>query len=112
MNETPADSKRSYPLLRLLKHARAYRKRTRMAIACSILNKIFDLAPPALIGAAIDVVVEKEASFIAKLGIVDVMHQLIALAIVTVMIWICESIFEYLHQWYWRNLAQTIQHDM
>lgn len=112
MTDTLAKSKRTSPLLRLLRHARPYRKQTRMAIACSILNKIFDLAPPALIGAAIDVVVEKEDSLIAKLGVVDVMHQLIVLAVVTVLIWVCESIFEYLHQWYWRNLAQTIQHEM
>lgn len=112
MSTTNSDSKTASPLLRLLKHARAHRKHTRIAAACSVLNKIFDLAPPALIGAAIDVVVEKEASLIAKLGIVDVMHQLIALAVVTVLIWMAESVFEYLHSWYWRNLAQTIQHEM
>ncbi len=112
MSETNTDSKPVSPLKRLLKHARAHRKHTRIAATCSVLNKIFDLAPPVLIGAAIDVVVEKEASFIAKLGIVDVMHQLIVLAVVTVLIWMAESVFEFLHNWYWRNLAQTIQHEM
>ena len=112
MSDTNTDSKPASPLLRLLRHARAHRKHTRIAAVCSVLNKIFDLAPPVLIGAAIDVVVEKEASFIAKLGIIDVMHQLIALAVVTVLIWMAESVFEFLHNWYWRNLAQTIQHEM
>ncbi len=112
MNETNTDSSSANPLLRLLKHARAHRKHTRIAAVCSVLNKVFDLAPPVLIGAAIDVVVEQEASLIARLGIVDVMHQLIALAVVTVLIWMAESVFEYLQSWYWRNLAQTIQHEM
>jgi ATP-binding cassette, subfamily B, bacterial len=102
----------SHPLKRLSAYSKAHRRRLRLASACSVLNKIFDLAPPALIGAAVDIVVEREQSLIARLGVVDVMHQLIVLAIVTVIIWALESLFEYLQQWLWRNLAQTIQHEL
>ena len=101
-----------HPLIRLLRYAGPHKKRVRLATLCSILNKIFDLAPPALIGAAIDVVVQREDSLIAHLGITDVVDQLIALAVVTVLIWGLESLFQYLQEWLWRNLAQTVQHEM
>ena len=100
------------PLRRLLRHARAHRRTVWLATACSVLNKLFDLAPPALIGAAVDVVVEREDSLIARLGVVDVMDQLIALAVVTVIVWGAESIFEYAFGVLWRNLAQTVQHEL
>ena len=35
-----------------------------MASICSVLNKIWDLAPPVLIGMAIDVVHQQEESFL------------------------------------------------
>ncbi len=101
-----------HPLGRLLRYARPHRRRVWLASTCSVLNKIFDLAPPALIGAAIDVVVQREDSLIASFGITDVQDQLIWLAVVTVLIWGLESLFQYLQEWLWRNLAQTIQHEM
>jgi ATP-binding cassette subfamily B protein len=78
----------------------------------SVANKLLDLAPPALIGAAIDVVVRQEESFLAAWGIVDVRQQLIVLSAATVVIWVGESVTEYIHQWIWRNLAQTVQHEL
>jgi len=84
-----------HQLKRLMSTMQVWRNRVRLASLCSVLNKIFDLAPPVLIGAAVDIVVKKEDSFIARLGIVDVMDQLVALAVVTVVIWALESIFEY-----------------
>lgn len=102
----------AHPLKRLLHYARPHRRRVWTATTYSILNKVFDLAPPALIGAAIDVVVQQEDSLLARLGVVDVTHQLILLAVLTVLIWGLESAFQYLQEWTWRNLAQTIQHEM
>ncbi|MCA8920770.1 MAG: ABC transporter ATP-binding protein [Planctomycetes bacterium] len=100
------------PLRRLLTHARAHRGRIRLASACSVLNKVFDLAPPALIGAAVDVVVKKQESWIASWGYPDVTQQLWILALLTVLIWGLESAFEYCFAVLWRNLAQTIQHEL
>jgi ATP-binding cassette subfamily B protein len=82
------------------------------ATACSILNKVFDLAPPLLIGAAVDVVVQREDSLIARFGVTNVETQLMVLAGLTLLIWALESLFEYLYAVMWRNLAQTIQHDL
>lgn len=103
---------KSHPLSRLISYMRPYRGRTIMATLFSILNRIFDLMPPALIGAAVEIVVNKENSVFARFGIVDVMQQLTILAIVTLVVWVCESIFEYIHRIYWRNLAQIVEHEM
>jgi ATP-binding cassette subfamily B protein len=84
----------------------------RLAVLCSILNKIWDLAPPLLIGVAVDVVVTQEDSLLASFGLVDPWHQLLFLAAVTVAIWALESIFEYWYGVLWRNLAQSVQHDV
>ncbi|MDY6937844.1 MAG: ABC transporter ATP-binding protein [Cyanobacteriota bacterium] len=97
---------------RLLAYAHQYQARIWQATACSILNKIFDLAPPALIGAAVDVVVEQQDSLIARFGVRDILGQLLILALLSFIIWGLESVFEYAYQRLWRNLAQTIQHDL
>jgi len=101
-----------HPLRRLLHYARPYRTQISLATLFSILNKLFDLAPPVLIGAAVDVVVNRQDSFIAQFGITDVMAQLWLLGGMTAVIWILESIFEYMYGIAWRNLAQTLQHEL
>ena len=83
------------PLLRLLSYATRYRLRIALATTCSVINKLADIAPPVLIGAAVDIAVEREDSFIAAMGIVDVYDQLTALAVATLIVWGLESIFEY-----------------
>ena len=83
-----------------------------VASVFSVLNKLFDLAPPLLIGVAVDTVVERQDSLLASLGIVDLRTQLLVLAGITAVIWIFESLFEYLFQLGWRNLAQTVQHEL
>ena len=101
-----------HPLKRLIKYGHAYSKQIWLATVCSILNKLFDLAPPVLIGAAVDVVVQGQNSLVAQLGIRDVFGQLLILTALSFVIWSLESAFEYAYAWLWRNLAQTIQHDL
>lgn len=101
-----------HPLQRLLRYGRNYRPLIWQASICSILNKFFDLAPPVLIGAALDVVVKKKDSLIARWGVTDVFQQLLILTALTVLIWGLESIFEYAYNRLWRNLAQNMQHDL
>ena len=102
----------SPPLWRLIHYGHNYRTQIGQAIACSILNKIFDLAPPALIGAAVDVVVKQQDSLIAQWGVKDIFGQLLILSFLSFIIWGLESIFEYAYARLWRNLAQAIQHDL
>jgi ATP-binding cassette, subfamily B, bacterial len=104
--------KSRHPFKRLFDYGHQYQTQLWQATVCSILNKIFDLAPPALIGTAVDVVVKKEDSILAQFGVIDVTQQLIVLAILSLIIWTLESIFEYAYKLLWRNLAQTIQHDI
>lgn len=99
-------------LLRLLKYARGYRRRILAASACSMINKLFDIAPEILIGVAIDVVVNQEQSFVAGLGFDTPREQITILAVLTFFIWAGESLFEYLYQILWRNLAQRLQSDL
>lgn len=100
------------PLRALWRYAKTQRSTIRWAITHSIANKIFDLAPPALIGMAVDVVVKQQDSWLASFGLRSVMHQLIVLGVLTVLIWGLESITEFWAKTRWRNLAQTIQHDL
>tara|TARA_B100000900_G_scaffold155810_1_gene132411 strand:- start:281 stop:1954 length:1674 start_codon:yes stop_codon:yes gene_type:complete len=77
-----------------------------------VLNKVWDLAPPVLIGMAIDVVSSRENSFLAEFGYTDVHQQLYILTAFTVVIWVLESVFQYFYAVLWRNLAQTAQHEL
>ena len=86
--------------------------KVRRGIIYSILNKIFDLAPPVLIGIAIDIVVEGSDSFIGNLGFTDRRQQLIILSIITFIIWGLESSFDYIAAVTWRNISQDVEHSL
>ncbi|MGF1589615.1 MAG: ABC transporter ATP-binding protein [Pleurocapsa sp.] len=102
----------NHPLARLLQYGDKYQVTIWQAAICSILNKLFDLAPPAIIGAAVDVVVKQENSIVASFGITDIFSQLVVLSILSAVIWGLESVFEYALTRLWRNLAQDVQHDI
>ncbi len=99
-------------LRRLWRYATGHRRRIVMAALWSFLNKAMDIAPPMLIGAAIDVVVRRESSVLARLGATTPRSQIIVLAAITFAVWALESAFEYLLGVEWRNLAQSIQHQL
>ena len=101
------------PLRQLWQHADRHRPKVVLATIFSVLNKICDIAPELLIGAAVDVVAGSGQSFIGNVfGIEDPMDQLYALAIITVIIWVLESLTDYIAEVLWRNLAQDIEHEM
>jgi ATP-binding cassette subfamily B protein len=100
-----------HPLRRLLSHLKHHRLTVILASLCSILNKFWDLAPPILIGMAIDVVVQRENSFLSH-WYRDPHDQFLILVGITVIIWVLESLFEYWWGILWRNLAQTAQHEL
>ncbi len=97
---------------RLLRYARAHHGQIGLASLCSVLNKLFDIMPEILIGMAIDVVVRQEESFMAGFGLADPFHQIVALGVLTILVWGFESLFEFLLLVLWRNLAQKLQHDL
>ena len=110
MNQNKANSYTSF--FRFLKYARPWRSRIIISSIYSIVNKLFDIAPEILIGIAVDLVVQKNDSIIAKLGFESIQSQITVLAIATFLIWAFESIFQYLYSISWRNLAQTIEHEI
>src|SRR6056297_300029 len=101
-----------HPLKQLIRYMKPFRGKVRLATLFSILNKLFDLAPPILIGAAVDVVVKGEESLIAGFGITDPFNQLLWLAGFTAFVWVFESFFQYLFEVYWRDLAQYTQDSL
>ncbi|WP_346292147.1 ABC transporter ATP-binding protein [Sphaerothrix gracilis] len=101
-----------HPLQRLLAYSHEYRAQIWQASICSVLNKLFDLAPPALIGLAVDVVVKQQDSLIAQFGVTGIRSQFILISVLTFIVWAFESVFEYAYDRLWRNLAQNIQHQL
>lgn len=101
------------PLRDLWRYGRGHRGRVLWAGSMSIANKVFDVAPELLIGAAVDIVVNQgHESFIGRLtGVSDRLSQLTIVVVATLLIWIFESLTEYLAVVTWRNLAQTLEHE-
>lgn len=72
-----------------------------------------DVVPEVLIGALIDVIVRGKDSIVADaIGISDRWHQILILAGANALVWMLESLFGYLSATTWRNLAQTIEHEV
>ncbi len=97
-------------LLRLYAYASDYKLKIISAVCFSILNKVFDLFPPLLIGLAVDTIVKKDQSFLASYGDYTQFDQLLIIAFFTVIVWLLESLFEFLFAVQWKQLAQRIQH--
>ncbi len=102
-----------HPIKKLYNHTAKHQKDIRHGVLFSTLNKIFDLAPPLLIGLSVDIVVKRDGGLLAEWsGVTSVMGQLGIVAVLTLLIWGLESIFEYLLGVKWRTLAQNMQHDL
>jgi ATP-binding cassette subfamily B protein len=111
-SRTVADDPATAPLVRLWRYARGHRRTVVAAIGFSVLNKLADVMPELLIGAAVDVVVRGSDSIVGKaFGIEDQYTQLLVLAAINVVVWLIESGSEYVSNLLWRNLAQTVEHE-
>jgi len=95
-----------------LSYAHPWRPKIILASFYSIMNKIFDIAPEILIGIYVDLVVQREQSFIAKLGFESIESQISLLVIATILIWASESTFEYLYSVKWKQIAQGVENDI
>lgn len=101
------------PLRRLFSYLVAFKKDYRLAVLFSCLNKLFDIFPEILIGGAVDIVVNRQNSWISKwIGLSEIEQQLLALGLLTFIIWAFESLFQYLYNIKWRNLAQSVEHKL
>jgi ATP-binding cassette subfamily B protein len=100
------------PLKRLFGYSSDHRKDIYIATLYSILNKLLDLAPPLLIGAAVDIVDRGNNSIFGQMGIEEPINQLYFLGFLTFIVWAGESLFEYWYKLRWRNLAQDVEHKL
>jgi ATP-binding cassette subfamily B protein len=101
------------PLRELWRRYRRYRARFAWAVTMSVVNKFADIVPELLIGAAVDVVVRGSDSLAGELlGVESRYAQLAWLAGINAVIWIVESVTEYVADVLWRGLAQGIEHDL
>ncbi len=104
---------RTPPLRDLWRHASRQRPKVVFATAMSLTNKLFDVLPELLIGVAVDVVVNEGDSLLNRItGVEDRFAQLLILAAVTIVVWLAESASQYVANVTWRNLAQSVEHDV
>ena len=74
------------PFKRLSTYTQQELSSVRKATLYSVLNKIFDLAPPALIGMAVELMVNPQSGLLFEFGLESFQHQLWALAALTIII--------------------------
>jgi ATP-binding cassette, subfamily B, bacterial len=110
---TPAQELVPHPLRELWSRYRTYRPRLVAAVTMSVVNKVMDVMPELIIGAAIDVVVRGGDSLVATvIGVEDRFAQLAWLAVLNVVVWVLESASDYAAAVLWRGLAQAVEHDL
>ncbi len=101
------------PMVRLFGYLRPYRNRMSWATGASVANKILDLMPPLLVGWVIDSLRGKPPGFIASLaGTRDPWSMALVLSGLSVVIFFFESLFQWMYQAGFMNLAQQVQHDL
>lgn len=101
------------PLRALWQRYRRFRTTFVAAVLLSTINKIADVVPELLIGAAVDVVVRGSDSFVGDvLGVESRYAQLGWLAAINVVVWMIESGSEYLSELAWRGLSQGVEHTL
>ena len=101
------------PLRALWRHHRKFRPRVIAATAATTVNTAADVAPELLLGVAVDIVVRGSDSFASSLfGIESRFGQLVAVAILNVIVWVIESVSDYVAARLWRGLSQSVEHDL
>lgn len=101
------------PMRRLLGYLNPYNTSLYGSSVASIINKVFDLMPPLLVGWVIDSVRGESPMWIQQIvGSDDNWTLAIFLAVLTVFIFGFESFFEWIFQRGFMRLAQRVQHNL
>jgi len=100
------------PMARLFSYLAPLRARFALAIKNSVANKILDLAPPFLVGWTVDVCAGKAPGWITSLAGGELSHQVVFMAILTVVVFVFESLFQWAYQLGFFFLAQDVQHRL
>ncbi|CAG0953950.1 putative ABC transporter ATP-binding protein [Planctomycetaceae bacterium] len=99
-----------HPMRRLFAYMRPMRGRVLFSISSSATNKVLDLAPPILVAWLTDVIVGTPPSWISFIG--DKFAQIVFVAVLTVLIFGLESVFQWMYQYGFMTLAQNVQHKL
>lgn len=103
----------THPLRSLWQRQRRFRPKVIAAVVMTVINTVADLAPELLIGAAVDVVVRGDESFVGTvLGVESRFAQLGWLALINVAAWVIESASQYAADVLWQHVAQGIEHEL
>lgn len=110
---SPVSVKTADPMWNLFRYLRPHWRFFSWSCFSSILNKVLDLMPPVLVGWVIDSVRREPPEWIANiLGTIDPWRLAVFLAVLGVVIFFFESLFEWAYQYGFMNLAQRVQHQL
>jgi ATP-binding cassette, subfamily B, bacterial len=105
--------KEPHPLVQLHGLTHRHQGQVLLALVVAFVNRLFETAPGAMIGAATDVVTGgKGAKFWKRLGFLTVRSQLYALGSVCLVVWTLDSLMSYLHRVTSARLAQSVKDDL
>lgn len=97
---------------RLFRYLRPMRGRLTFSVVSSVLNKVFDLMPPLLVTWFVDVALRESPEWLSAISGEGIQPELIALGVLTVMIFAGESLFQWMYSWGFMTLAQNLQHRL
>ena len=101
------------PMNRLFSFLGNYRKDLWVSSLASIVNKLFDLMPPIVTAWFIDTVSGNIPAWISNgFGWQDAPRVIIFLTVLIIVIFIFESLFEWIFKKGFMRLAQKVQHDL
>jgi ATP-binding cassette subfamily B protein len=96
----------------LLRLFRNHEKQAAIASLLAFADRLFEAAPPAMIGAATDVVTRGSQSFLGRLGVRTLSSQLFTLGGLFAVVWTADALMGFLHRLTSARLAQVIQDDL
>lgn len=100
------------PLSRLFAFIKPYWPRLSIGVGYSFFNKLLDLAPPVLVGWAVDTVTRKPPYFFKWLSGGDIYLSVALLGVLGILIFGFESLFQWLLSRQFLDLSQDVQHDL
>ena len=101
------------PMKRLFHYLGRYRRSISTAVSASVINKILDLMPPFLTAWLIDSVSGKVPNWIESIPQIESIWQIIIfIGLLIFLIFLGESLSEWLFKSSFLKLAQRVQHDL
>ncbi len=101
------------PMFRLFQYLQTYSSKLSLAVGTSVLNKVADLMPPIMVMWILDNLNKQAPAWVHSItGTTDIWPNAIFLAILIILVFAIESIFEWAFSYLFLTLAQEVQHDL